>query len=245
MKKGQITIFIIIGILILVFVGVFIFLLSNKNDERDSNQNIIDTEEYQKIQDCVEYTSNTAIYFNLLQGGYYNVEGPYLEYYPIKIAYYWRDDESNLPSLKKIEYELSKLVKDNIKTCLKGYDIDRVTTNVKILNKTIIFDYDIPIKIKNENSVIEFVKFEEKVNIDFYEKYFFVKDFLDIQSDNKGEFPLSKLMDLAYENDFKFEILEIDDDIKVISIIFDPIDERGYVAYNFAMQHNYNYETNL
>lgn len=235
MKKSQVSIFIII-VLILITGIILFFILNNKET---NYQDFISNEKYNEIKNCLEKTSSDAIYFNFLQGGYYNVSEPKIQYYPIEIPVYY-NKKVYFPEIKDIENHISLFVKENY-NCSKEIEM----VNVRILDKSIEFDYRIPLVIESGDNTVEYLDFENSFYSDFKEKYELVKSFLEYQKELEYEqnltgFPLSHMTNLAYENDFIFEILEINKDIKIITIILNRIDERGELAYNFALDYNEN-----
>ena len=229
--------FIIIGIIAVILIFTLIAFSFSDNFKADLSNPFV-KQAYNSVEECIKKSTRNSIYFNLLQGGYYHVPKPKVEYYPIKISVYWDKKESYLPPIGKIEKELSLSVRDNLKDCLSYYDHGEIKVNAKISEDSIIFDLIIPIKIETENRVVEFSDFEERIGIDFYEKYNYVSSFLEIQKKKPSYFPIGYLTNLAYENEFEFEILEIDSDTKIVTLVLNPIDDRGNVAYNFALEYD-------
>ena len=243
-NKGQVAIFIIIGIVLIAVITLIIFVLSNKTkDNGQDYSDYLSDEAYNQIQNCVERSTTTALYFNFLQGGYYQTSKPSLYYEPIEIPFYWKEGNSYFPSINILKNELSLFVEKNIGSCLGEYDSKEITVDVIILEDSFLFKFKIPISVQGGEKTVEFVDFENSINLDFNEKYQFINEFLEYQEKNKDYFPLSYLTSLAYEHNFKFEILEIDENVKVVSIILDSIDERGPLVYNFAV--GYKNETEI
>jgi hypothetical protein len=236
-KRGQITIFVIIGIIIVIGLIIFFLTIGSNQTRDDEGDNSINSVEKDEIKYCLERLSKDSVYFNFLQGGYYNVPNEGFFYDPIEIPYYYEGKETFLPTISEIESQFVLFVENNIEVCLDGKDVEEGEYKVKVMNESIYFGYDVPIYINTETGTQELEVFEVFVPINVNMYHLAIEDFLSVQEKRKDYFPLGRLTALAYENNFKYEIIEIDENTKVVSILLNPIDERREVAFNFVMNY--------
>ncbi len=145
MKKGQVTIYIILGIVILAVIGaIFAFrsqLLSSTFNRQEQNLNLLPIEirpVKENINSCVYETAKEGIILIGQQGGYYKIPkddlprsiiNPYsnsLELFKENEVAYWYYMESNgieklnVPSKEDIEKEIGSYVNDNLQDCLEN-----------------------------------------------------------------------------------------------------------------------------
>ena len=144
MKRGQISIFIILGIIITILIVTIVIFRNSifKNEFEVQSEKSLQVPEQIKpiksyIDSCVELTSKEAIDILGSQGGYINIpidrvpRGPFnqfsnsLEVVTNSLVAYWFYETSNniqktqIPSLQFMENEISKYVNLNLDECLK------------------------------------------------------------------------------------------------------------------------------
>ena len=122
-KKGQVTVFIILGVLILaVFASYFFFKSFTTTESLSAQEIIVDTTPIQLyVEGCLEKTAQDTINFISLQGGYYHLPKTYLDYSFVKIPYYFDDGNENFPSKENIASEMEKYFKINLPKCINNF----------------------------------------------------------------------------------------------------------------------------
>lgn len=164
MKKGQITIFIIIAILIISVIAIF-FIFRNQ---------IVSTKEsipeeaspiYDYVKSCIKQTASDGVYLISSKGGYWITPE-----YAVKTeeAYYIFKNKSVFPSKEKIESEIGLFIRDNIKYCLNNFktfpsfNISTRTLSAKTSLKPDKFAIDVtyPILLKKGDFSYEFSDFK-------------------------------------------------------------------------------------
>jgi len=160
-KRGQVTIFIIVAILI-VASAVMILLLVQTQKAVESPE-VIDVREY--VGACLQDVSKDAIISIGEQGGYYNLpeKTNYFSFFPK--PYYIYETEDLVPGMQVLELEISKYIKDNIDFCLadfsvleqKGYDVKKTGSNkisIRIVgsDNSVGITAKIPISVTKDNS---------------------------------------------------------------------------------------------
>jgi len=127
-KKAQLTVFIVIGIVI-VIIAAFLFFLSMRRTEMNDGDALLLLEDKQSVirqyvESCMERQLINALEFVSLQGGY--VYKPQLglvkENYNIAYDYYL--GVNLMPTFEEIEdEEISVYIKDNLPKCLQDSEI--------------------------------------------------------------------------------------------------------------------------
>src|SRR3989344_2559670 len=109
-KRGQVTVFIFMGILIVLLIAGFIFFRDQKvSSELQLEQSSkIPSEQVRLfVNACLEKTTLDGIQFVSGQGGYYQTPAPYYEYAAFKIPYYFDQQVFSVPSTPQVEQEMN------------------------------------------------------------------------------------------------------------------------------------------
>lgn len=225
-KRGQLTIFIIMGIVIVAF-SIFFFVRPEVGFLNFPESNPIQL----FIQSCIDQIGQDAVYFIGLQGGYYNVPNPKENYSYIEIPVYLNVNEQNIPLEENIQKEILKYIQDKLPICLgnfssfreQGFDVIAREISGKIVfsQKDVVIDLDYPIFVRSESSSIELRDFSSKVDVNFNEKYEFVNQIFEEQRNDLDSIPLGFITNLAYENDFLFETVNIGEKTVLFTLIFE------------------------
>jgi hypothetical protein len=168
MKRGQVTIFIIIAIFIVVAVISLIFLVKTKSSseldkEFFSQANIKPS--LQNIQsfilDCLDETSKDALDVIGVQGGYYTKPEKAYDLQWVFIPYYYHRGEFLMPSKQKIESELNNYIDDQLGDCIANGDfndfrLDYSSSRTRSMIKPgeVLFEIDMPVQINKEDNVV-------------------------------------------------------------------------------------------
>jgi len=132
-KKGQVTIFIIISVLIVAAVGGIVYIESIK--EPVESPEVKEIRSF--VEPCLKSVSGDAVLVIGEQGGYYNApeNANYFLFFPR--PYYIYETESLVPKKEFLEKSLGLYIEENIDICLsnftllkeKGYDVKKAGTN--------------------------------------------------------------------------------------------------------------------
>ena len=168
MKKSQITIFLIIGIVILIILGLMLFFNSkNKHLLYNSNNNLDrQAEQIQKyLEQCLYDEAVKGIYFIGLQGG--NIDPEYNESYGdydqvhwqrsghLKIPFWYYNGTDISPKIYQIENKMGRFILKKIQNCthfedmvsLKGMQILKPNLNGSLVE----YDALINVSINDED----------------------------------------------------------------------------------------------
>lgn len=123
MKKGQVTMFVILGIVLVAAILVVIFLRNDISQEIDKVRISRNVALQQKVgqltpfvDDCIGSTVDNAILKVFAQGGY-NSPANTVEYEYYNIPVYSDKGKETYPSVSDIEKEIEKALESSIKSC--------------------------------------------------------------------------------------------------------------------------------
>ncbi|MFH1317357.1 MAG: Ig domain-containing protein [Candidatus Woesearchaeota archaeon] len=223
--KGQITIFIILGILLLIIISA---LLISKNYEFQTDKSqivlknkISTVKSY--IESCVENVGEKGIEFIALQGGYYNATLLSITYSGNNIPYYWYNSNNYMPQIEIIEQELANYIEENLQTCtsnfssfrILGYEIkeDELNVNVDFLDGSTLISLDYPLKIIYNDSTTDLEDFAVNLDYDFLKYYNIIDRIIGHQGKFPYSVPIGNLIDEASKSNFTFETLHSDNSV--------------------------------
>jgi len=178
-KRGQTTVFIILGILILLIAGTAIYLSVQTREIDFEEELIINTPEAQVkayIDSCLKPITLNGLDIMRKQGGYINVNQAQdiFKVDATEIPFWLTKEETIIPSLTFMEQELSTYILGNIKPCLgdfqafkdQNFDITTEDLSVKTaMGNSVVITLDCPIKLSNTQSTTEVTRFVFEVPI--------------------------------------------------------------------------------
>lgn len=171
-KRGQLTVFIIIGITILVAGALFYFV-----EERTSvfNPDVIIPGEAAPVKEyldqCIQNTAEKGLIIIGQQGGYIDIPeriqrnpSSYLSYDPfniIKIPYWQYKSESRIPPLDYIRKDLEEFINSNVSECALGLEefsdemdikTGDISSKVEFTDDNVIVEVRLPVKIYDKRT---------------------------------------------------------------------------------------------
>jgi hypothetical protein len=176
-KRGQLTIFIIIAILVVAGVSLFFVFRGDVNEKSSGD---LDADEvFNYVRECMESVAEESIYDIGKGGGYSNG----LE------NYYLVNGENNFPSKEQVQDEISKSFNENLYPCIEGlsnfteYKIENWTieTKVQIREDKVKFNIEYPLTVLQGESYARITKFRFEVNSRIDLIYGFVEEYIDKQ----------------------------------------------------------------
>ena len=250
-NKSQLSLFFVLGIILLVAAGFVIFVSSNKvKSDIETEQEKVTTIEIPSsllpiklnIDSCVEETAKQAVTYIGLYGGYYNVPEPKVVYFFDDVPYYAYKGENRMPSLSVIEAEISNYIIDILPECINGLnienvkiegEIDFVDTSIGKDGVSIYINY--PISIVKGDSTTVVSEFRTKVPVRLDTIYQIASNITQEKIINQGALCVDCLVDEASLNNVFIDVLSYENDTLIFTI-FDnttTIDEDDYI-FSFA-----------
>jgi len=169
-KRGQITVFMIIGIIILLSVAVFLYLRAEITEIKPSTiipPQVIPIQRF--VTDCMHDYGKDAIIKIGNHGGYLEVPALYRNthdsYIPMEpsntliVPYWYYEGESRVPSIEDMQADIEGYVDDNLKACLGNFTAfedqfriehkDLPDTEVLIGESTVTIKTFYPVRVEN------------------------------------------------------------------------------------------------
>jgi len=231
-KRGQVTLFIILGLIIFAAVGFMMLFkgeviqsyLDSQLSKSGVSPEIEPINEF--VLDCIETTTYDGLFVIGQQGGYVNVPEVSTDF---GIPYYFYMNNSYFPKLNIIEKQLSFYVYEELKNCINsfsnftGFKIEeddiKVKTEVKE-NKTIV-KVNYPLKIIKGGVEFEMKNFEVEVPIRLGAIYRIASKLVENQLEDPEYICLTCIFNLTEEENVFIDMADYLDNI-VIFIITDP-----------------------
>ncbi len=208
--KGQITLFVIIGIVILLIVGVAYYYRESiiSGLRGDIGEKVSQSLEEQEIREyvagCVEKVAREAVDIVGLQGGYIlvpldvgvNQIDNLVLFGDLNIPLWFYDKENNVqrvnvPSLEDIENEIGEYIDVNLARCtsyrlFEDYDIKEgaAKSNVKIRNNLVDVNVNFPVSVKTKKSVFNLDNFNVEIEAPLGELYSVAKEIFEKEDKN-------------------------------------------------------------
>jgi len=207
MKRGQVTIFIILAVVILVAIVLVSYYFKDIQSVVNSKdlslpQDILKIKEMR--DNCIETNGALSLYLLGLQGGYYSIPENGLKLEDLEIATLVDEGENKLLNLDEISDEYSMVLKSQLDTCI-NYPQD-----VKVVedsyNTKISFDSNTKVSVDYKLRVI---KGDKEYNLDkdlyytypirFREIHSFVESLVDYEIDHPNTFDFSYFAESGME----------------------------------------------
>jgi len=245
-KRGQVTVFIIIGIIVLfVFAGLLFVVKSVTKEKTEAEQQamagVYDFNSINMfINHCLERTSNEAMRYVGFRGGYYHVPEPAEDKIFVKIPYYFDLGQKRFPTKEVIAHQIELYVEDEMRSCLndftvfknQGFSFDEaeMKANVALVGNVHV-ELNYPLQAMKGQTTKKFDKFSYTLPVNFEHIYSIIEQTVSEQERNLNFVPLGHLSTTSQENPFTFEVSYLDNDVVVYSYIFNqyPIDREEYV----------------
>lgn len=228
-KKGQITVFIVIGLVIIL--GTVLFLFYKAYIVRDRIAFIPDsvTPTQQYVQSCLDEVGKEAILFVAAHGGYYDL--PDLADIELALPYYFYEEQNSMPSKQEIEEQLALYMDNELFFCLKnfvplkGVSIEQgeIQTTATIKEDKVLFDVLFPLIIIQEDATTTLSYFSTTVSTKLNAIYDLISAFMTIQEQDTSSICISCLVKLETENNIRTEMYSIKEGVVQFSIIDEEI----------------------
>lgn len=246
-KKGQVTIFIIIALVLVV--GVVLFFVFRGGS--DIEENILPEIAPLKLsfENCLKDEFEDIVYLSASQGGYVTLPQSYIAYsfqnlnqYPILIPYYLGSEGAEVPDVDRLEKEFSFGIKSFFKSCLDKLDSEYVVS-ADYDRATASFDFDtdkikseiyLPMSFKMGDSLVRVNKFEFQTDSNFFKLYNVAEKLTSSQKDFGDFLCLSCIPRISSENGVITEITEVEGDTSSIVIYSIQDIENENIIFNFA-----------
>jgi hypothetical protein len=246
-KKGQLTIFIIIAIIIVAIIISF-FLIKNSKSLGKTGNFGNDVNVY--IQDCLKSSSEETIMNIGLRGGYYEIQE-----YSTQLGftyYYDKNNNFHFPTLKVLENETSFYIEKELINCIgnfsnfKNYDLinyTKIATSSTIYEDQVKIEVIFPIIISKGEEKVTIEKFVYNIPVRLGLIYNATKNILKKTPNSKGVC-LNCIYFESVENDIKINLFD-EEELITIFIIEDEYFEVNENKFKFIFANYYPEENDI
>ncbi|MGB9707815.1 MAG: hypothetical protein ACPLXC_00600 [Candidatus Pacearchaeota archaeon] len=199
-KKAQVTLFIIIAIVVIALILLTIFLTGGFKTVFTQAE-IAQVKSY--LDDCFKSKTQQGILFIARQGGYNTLPEASINFIDEKTAYYWKANQTLVPSISTVESELASWLDVNARDCLKmpGYALTVKTckTQVEIEDVTKAI-FDCPVTIQKGMATTQFKDFNVEIEAPVTKLLGVSSQVVDEYKKQKGFLNLDSLENVSSEN---------------------------------------------
>jgi hypothetical protein len=220
MKRGQATIFIIIGIVLVLIIALG-FIFREGLTEQLQTIGIIQEQQlseeaqevYDHVEGCLETIGEEALILVGAQGGTIEPTG-------YKDIRYWYHSTNKILKTKEIEQEISNHINSNLEACttLEEYNVEvgEFETETEILNEKTIITTSWDLEVYNEEGKEKISQIEYSFDHRIYDILEFINEILN--SYLTDSLCLSCINDYALENEFEVTINLYEENIWILTL---------------------------
>jgi len=229
-KKGQITIFIIVAVIVVAGVGAAVYISDKANrdffSQSDIKPQVINIQDF--VLNCMDTTTEGALEVIGVQGGYYQAPEHYFDLGWAFIPYYYKEGLFLMPEMTTVESELNNYVNENFVYCLDesdfpdfnlDYQTPRTRTSIKKGN--VLFEVSLPVTIEKENKKIKFETKEHPITQDSY--LYEILEVADFITSSHREDPemicINCVAEMAKERNLYVDMLDFDDETTTLIVV--------------------------
>ena len=239
MRKAQISIFVIIGIVIIIITGIVVYKI-NQNRLKQIQLSLPEREKIRPVieyvDECIKKTTVNALTKLGDQGLIYPTV--YLASKNRKISYFYFQGKNYFPDIKEINKQISQYIKENIKECTGDFSETKFAvedSHTKINSESFFKDdyinvtINYPLKIFTQGQEILINEFSVKVKTNFKDMYSTATNIILQTKKNPNE------INLDFDKEIK--LTKIDKSTLVYEITDDVrLDNKPY-RYRFAVKY--------
>ena len=222
-KKGQVTIFIIIGILIVVGVVLY-FVLSGESTEEQPQVDAEIQPIYNYVQECLDESVNEGIFYIAERGGYYNLSGVQ-KTSVLEIPYYIQKTSVTMISKQEMENQLSNSIKDDVLTCVdfgqfENFEIKSETPSVttSIEEERVDVNMEFPVNIKKGEYTYQLRDFTKTKQVRLGTIYDAISKYINEQSEIPEGFCVNCFLGISEDYDFTVDSFDTSEGSKIFII---------------------------
>ena len=241
-KRGQLTVFVIIGIIIIG--GIIVVLFLNSSPKTPVSLGFEQQQMKGFLTECFYYVYTDSLDRVGNQGGYYREPlSEYLDTGDYNMPFYYYGEITYIPTKELIEEELSYSVDSGIFSCLNRipdynleYDYNYRSTNVTIDDKKVTFvtDLDLVLKKGNQSVKINFRDSPTPINSKLLEMNNLASYITYSYSTDPGSLCVNCILSVASDKGFNVEIYNDFKNLLMVNI-FDNSTDNHPQDYSFFM----------
>lgn len=239
-KKAQISLFLIIGFVVLILGAFLFFLRENTNDTSTLKVYDDNDEDIKKaaIERCIKEYGENGLYLVGLGGGHIEDSKYSYEYESLNTSYLYYLGEITSPSISDIQHGLSAYMDENLPYCEKlkeFHDLETIgvpKTETLILNDKVRYVVDWQVQFRNYDSTQDISDYVVDIPLNFVKYYDAAVSIINMTLNDPEYidhiFLLSQFMNISYMIDDETVLYLIND--------IDPPENNLEYSYLFAVK---------
>lgn len=246
-KKAQITIFILIGLILVISIALFLYM---RTSQEVTTSEVIQPSELQPIKVyvelCLKESLKNALISIGIRGGYYEVPSPSIVSYYIEVPYYFYE-ESIMPGTETIQDEISNYINLALPACLYNLsqfpyetELGEISPDTTITENSVIVKLDYPITVKIGESTSIISDFYTEFLIELKKMYNISSEIIKKHMEEPEYLHLSDILKLSIDNDVEINYVHEENSTIVYTIINNNsrINNEPYF-YSFAIKYDW------
>jgi len=242
-NKGQVTIFIIIGILALAAIAIFFGFRSElitEEIEKTEVAPLLSGSLQSYVESCIQEKGKEAIQFVSAHGGYYLL--PEISHH-LALPYYLYQNQSYVISQRELERQLSLYLDNELFFCIRNFapfqktglkiEQGEIVTTATLNSNRVFFDVTFPITVEQDALAKTLMHFSGSIDSRIGTIHDVVTEFMQLQEKNSGSYCVSCLVNLLIEQELRVETTFVEDGIMLFTII----DDDEILEYSFLNQY--------
>jgi len=226
-KKGQVSTYVIIGILVVVLLVGWYYLKGDSMESRLSPKDLPFASEAESVHvlvdQCVEAELEKALLALGFQGGHIAYPDPGYEYRrDLFIGYGLYEDENILPSRQDVSLEISEFLNFDLRNCVdfsdSGFVVEQdqlATSRVNIEDERVSVELNWPLTLTKEDKTARYDElYAVSIDVPLGRLLDVSNDIVDYMSEHDGYVNINYLEDTGLETD----LLKVDDDNGLIKL---------------------------
>lgn len=246
MRKSQITLFVILGFVIVI---AAFFVVSLRSPKEIGVQRVVEAPSDLQplksfVEGCLSSTLRDAVSFVSIQGGFYDAPLSSADFMFARIPYYWDYGyKKHVPSIETVESQISQYVSDFLPLCLDDFstlknlgfvvEYGEAVAASSVSANGVFCDVLMPVRVSRGSLSFAMEGFSAHVDSVLSGLHGHALDITDAISKKPGFLPLSHMVVLGIKNGFTIEVLYQENGSVILSLIDDR--QRLPQIYAFAV----------
>ncbi len=238
MKKAQVSIFVIIGIILLIISAILVYRFNDRPVIDNPEDDFEEIELY--VQDCLQQSAVEAIELLGKQGSL--DPSAYVASDDTKISYYYFKGKGYVPDQQDIEKQISQHMRESAYECINDFsdkeyviDAEIIDISSSIEEDYVIINLDSPIKIYHHGTKDEIIIPEVELQANLKKIYDTTQEIIKDTIQDPEWIQFDKL----YENDLDIKIVKVNSSTLVYVITDNKVglDKKPFI-YRFAVKYD-------
>jgi len=192
------------------------------------------------VIECLEFTTQNALYFVSYQGGHNTKPDRVFDFSPTFFPYFYYEGQGSVPSLDFIENEMGEYVKENLGSCLDsleisgfdvGYDIQNVNVEIREEGVEFIVDDSITLSKDSLSMQIQLSRFPDFYPVKLYDLHAMSEFYINDLVEDEDYYCITCIARMAEESETRFLFFPM---VKDVYLVMAFEDSKDPLVFNFV-----------